>query len=58
MSKIYVQVEGDGKGAEVEVVHESRRGLTLRNLNNNFEYRISLRSFEKGYKEKQGVQDA
>jgi len=58
MSKVYVQVEGDGKGAEVEVAHESRQGLILRNLNNNFEYRISLRSFERGYREKQGVKDA
>jgi len=57
MSKIFVQVEGDGKGTEVEIIKEDGRGLVLRNLENKFEYRISLRSFWKGYKEKESAKN-
>jgi signal transduction histidine kinase len=58
MSKVFVQVLGEGAGAEVEVIHEDAKGLILRNLRNNFEYGISLRAFEQGYKVKEGVKDA
>jgi len=58
MGKIFVQVEGEGKGTEVEVISEKSGSLVLRNLNNNFEYGISIRSFELGYKAKEGVPNA
>lgn len=50
---IFVQIEGDDKGKEVEVVEEGPYDLRIRNVSNGFVFSISIRDFQRCYKRKE-----
>lgn len=47
---IYVQEEGVGKGTVVEIMDERGKDLRLKDVESGFEYTISIKSFQLGYK--------
>lgn len=54
---IYRQMAGGGRGGLVEILSETTKSLHLKDLKTEFEFDISIRSFQIGYERADDYKD-